>query len=64
MAKILKVATATPTKIKVAVKPIAVKKIDNSIRNAKGQPTGKMSSGAGWGGEPPMTPRGPYQSKK
>ena len=32
------------------VKPV----VDNSIRNAKGQPTGQMNSGAGWGGEVPV----------
>lgn len=29
-------------------------KIDSSIRNAKGEPTGMKSIGKGWGGEAPI----------
>lgn len=32
-------------------KVFGIPKTDDSIRNAKGHPTGQNSSGAGWGGE-------------
>ena len=32
------------------------KKVDTSIRNALGKPTGLKTIGAGWGGEKPVKP--------
>lgn len=68
MAKILNTpkASSNPSKALSPANVRAVfgtpKKDDGSIRNARGMPTGKMSSGAGWGGEAPSA--GAYQSKK